>query len=199
MPVPVPAPLTSTPSACLRVCSRQGWAHRPRARDRAAPSKRDGAIEHVNCATATLHMAPVRRWPRPGTSPEGPTGARVRRRRAVALVSEIATPSNTSAPLPMATAPPLTCTRVDAEGSGALFSCMRSRDASGGGKALATCASMRRMRLPRARASMCVCCDGCSTCYQSARIASRPSRRFYKYYHRIFLLNLAVPHCHCQC
>ncbi len=79
LPVPVPAPHTSTPSACSRVCSRQGWAHcRPRARDRAVPSERDGAIEHDNCASATLHTAPVRHKAA-RTQPEGPTGARGRR------------------------------------------------------------------------------------------------------------------------
>ncbi len=76
-------------------------------------------------------------------------------RRAVALVSEIATPSNTSSPLLMVTAPPSNCTRADAERSGELFACMRSRDASRGGTAHATCASMCRMRMPCVQTNTC--------------------------------------------
>ena len=94
-----------------------GRAHRLRARDRAAPSERDGAIGHDNCASVFLHTTRRR-------SGAGPPHARSRRgrparaaegRRAVALVSEIATPSNTSSPLSMAITPPFACTRTDAE------------------------------------------------------------------------------------
>jgi len=38
-----------------------GRAHRPRVRDRAVPSASDGAIDHGDCATLILHVAPVRR------------------------------------------------------------------------------------------------------------------------------------------
>ena len=154
-------------------CARARWralgrAHRPRARDRAAPSERDGAIEHVDCASGILHTAPVRRRPAARSQPRARPARAAEGRRAVALVSEIATPSNTSAPLTMITAPPLICTRADAERSGAPCSCMRSRGASRGGAAHGARerkAPMRRMRLPCAPTSTCASCDGCSTCY----------------------------------
>jgi hypothetical protein len=73
LPVPVLAPQASTPTACARDCVRQGRAHiRPRARDRAAPSERDGAIDHEDCASAILRTAPVRDRPAARTQPEGP-------------------------------------------------------------------------------------------------------------------------------
>ncbi len=79
LPVPVLAPQASTPSACVHVCVRQGRAHRLRARDRAAPSERDGAIVHGNYASVTLRTALVRRRPAARSQPEGPTVARGRR------------------------------------------------------------------------------------------------------------------------
>jgi hypothetical protein len=120
VPVPVPAPLTSATSACACACvCASGRAHRPRARDRAVPAERDGAIGHENCSTVPLHTAPVRRRPAPARRPEGRPARASRGRRTVAFVSEIATPSNTSSPRIMATAPPFLCTRADAERSGA--------------------------------------------------------------------------------
>ena len=118
VPVPVLAPQASTPSACVRVCVRQGRAHRLRARDRAVPSERDGAIAHGDCASVPLHTAPVRRRPAARTQPRARPARAAEGRRTVALVSEIATPSNTSSPLNMKTAPPFTCTRADAEALG---------------------------------------------------------------------------------
>jgi hypothetical protein len=112
LPVPVLAPHTSTPNARARMIA-PGRAHRrPRARDRAAPSERDGTTDHVNCASVTLHKTLVRRRPAARTQLRA---ARQRGRRTVALVSEIATPSNTSSPLPTVIAPPFACTRADAE------------------------------------------------------------------------------------
>jgi hypothetical protein len=135
-----------------------GRAHRPRARDRAVPAERDGAFEHVKCATLSLRTAPVRRRPAARSQPRGRPARAAEGRRAVALVSEIATPSNTSSPLNMNTTPPDACTRADAERSGAPCSCMRSRDASGGGTAHATCAACgcRACKQARVHAAMVV-------------------------------------------
>jgi hypothetical protein len=180
VPVPVLAPHTSNTRARTRDGVR--WAGRTARvrvivlppRNVTLPSTMKTAPPSF-CARHRSGAGPPRarsRRGRPACAAEG--------RRAVALVSEIATPSNTSSPLNMATTPPFICTRADAERSGALFSCMRSRDASRGGTAHATCASLRRMRMPCVQTSTCACCDCCSTCYQSARIASRPSRLFYK-------------------
>jgi hypothetical protein len=162
---------------------RQGRAHRPCARDRAVPSERDGAIGHGSYATATLHTAPVRRRPAAARS-RGPDRrarpkatrrcARVGDRHAVehelALVNENRPAGHLHARGCRALRRVI-CLHAQPRRECRRRSARRTRQ---------TCAPMRRMRQPRARASTCACCDGCSTCYQSARIASWPSRLLYK-------------------
>jgi hypothetical protein len=144
------------------MCVRQGRAHpRLRARDRAAPAERDGAIAHENGASVFLHTAPVRRRPRRTHAAGGARPARAAEgRRTVALVSEIATPSNTSSPLKMITAPPSACTCADAERSGAHPS---HRAACTAARSDASCAAQRTRHARacaacgcRVRGSMCV-------------------------------------------
>ncbi len=144
--------------ACALACAGPGRAHRLRVRDRAAPSERDGAIEHVNCATLHLHTAPVRRRPAAARS-RGPPGARVRGRRAVALVLEIATPSSTSSPFCMSTAPPYACTRADAGALGRAIQLHAQPrcDASRGGTAHATDMRIHAPHADAVRANKHVC------------------------------------------
>jgi hypothetical protein len=117
LPVPEPELQTSSTGACECDLHRAGRTACVRVialfpRNVTAPSPMKTAPPR-SCARHRSGAGP------PWHVAEGPTGARVRRRRTVALVSEIATPSNTSSPLNIKTAPPYACTRADAERWGA--------------------------------------------------------------------------------
>jgi hypothetical protein len=191
VPVPVPAPLTSTPSACLRVCSRQGWAHRPRARDRAAPSERDGAIAHDNCASAPLRTAPVRRRPAARTQPEGPTGVRGRRatRRCARVGDRHAVEHELALVHEDRPAIHLHARGCRELGRVILLHAQPRRESRRHG------ARDRQARLCaacgcRASASTCACCDGFQVVTSPQELPVGYHRLFYNYTDHIFLLKL---------